>query len=84
MNNRRRVFHDAVDAERTRQDQRWGGANHDDEHHRRDWIAFICREAGKASSDRVTPGEFERQMVQVAALACAAWESSRRLRKEEE
>ena len=78
MTDERQIFMDAVDAERGRQDARWGGPAHDDQHSRRDWIAFICREAGKASQNWVTPGEFETQMVQVAALACAAFESTRR------
>ena len=72
------IFKSAVDAERKRQDATWGGPRHDDLHSRRDWVAFICREAGKAANNYATPGNFERQMVQVASLACAAWEAERR------
>lgn len=79
----RQIFFEAIEAESARQDRLWGGSDdhnaridHDDDHSRRDWIAFICREASKA--DRCTPGEFETQMVQVAALAMAAYESIRR------
>lgn len=70
------IFFEAIEAERERQDRMWDGPDHDDQHSRRDWIAFICREASKA--DRCTPGQFETQMVQVAALALAAYESMRR------
>jgi hypothetical protein len=71
-----RIFQGAIVEERDRQDRMHGGPDHDDSHSRRDWIAFICLEASKA--DRQTCEGFERQMVQVAALAQAAYESMRR------
>lgn len=59
-------------AELQRQDERWGGIEHDKEHSRRDWVAFICREAGKASADGLRHSQFRKQMIQVAALAISA------------
>jgi len=38
---------DEVAAERARQDEKWGGAGHDDGHHARDWLWFIVRHGCK-------------------------------------
>ncbi len=70
------LFIRSLFTERDRQDRAWGGPEHDDQHSFRDWIVFICREACKADG---TLYEFKRQMVQVAALAAAAYESRGRL-----
>jgi hypothetical protein len=70
------IFHQAITEERSRQDRTHGGPEHDDTQHRRDWITLICREASMA--DRQTCGGFGQQMVRVAALAQAAYESIRR------
>jgi hypothetical protein len=72
------LFVENVLLERGRQDMLWGGPEHDDTHNESDWIAYICREAGKASRDSISLFEFEKQMIQVAALAMSAFESSRR------
>ncbi len=71
-------FDKAVDTERGRQDKKWGGARHDDRHRPNDWVAFICREASKATAEGWKIPDFQKQMVQVAALAKAAWEASER------
>lgn len=62
-----------VVSERQRQDYEWGGSDHDDEHHERDWVAFIVKQLGKAQTGDV---EFRRSMCKVAALALAGYESS--------
>ena len=74
-----------IEAERTRQDAKWGGADHDDEHDVADWVYVIL---GHVSKSRPTPESgpvFRRQMIRVAALAVAAIEScDRKLRLEQE
>src|SRR6185437_1041008 len=41
---------DEVMAERARQDQQWGGPEHDDEHTGLDWLSYILGHAGKMLS----------------------------------
>lgn len=57
--------------ERRRQDEEHGGPDHDDEHDQVDWKRFIHRQL-------LSGGDFEKMMVEVAALAMAAYESNRR------
>jgi hypothetical protein len=59
-------------AERERQDDRWGGPKHDDEHSINDFIAYITKHAGKAVD--MKRGYQRQQMFQVAALAVAVIE----------
>ncbi|KKN03230.1 hypothetical protein LCGC14_1109840 [marine sediment metagenome] len=71
---------EAVAAERERQDEKWGGLEHDDQHNSHDWLAYIVRYLGRS----VAYGPFDslrfrRHMVQVAALAVAAAEWADRL-----
>lgn len=74
--------------ERLRQDDKWGGPEHDDGHVPRDWAAFIIDALGQAmNADTVglipptgdqrfdKAHEYRRRMIQVAALAVAAVES---------
>ena len=67
--------------ERERQDRQWGGPAHDDQHHRRDWIAFIVRFLGKAErhADELAVDGYQAAMISVAALAMAAIESVDRI-----
>lgn len=68
-----------ISRERARQDEEWGGADHDDSHERSDWVGFIekqCRLARTASERPID--DYESRMVKIAALAIAAIESSRR------
>lgn len=72
----RAVLYD-VEAERKRQDQKWGGSAHDDCHSTADFVQLIEDYAGWA---RVMAGmsNYEKtrnRLVQVAALAVAAVES---------
>lgn len=57
--------------ERRRQDAKWGGIQHDENHSANDWIAYIAKHAG-AAADGEDPGRFRKQMIRVAALAVAA------------
>lgn len=66
--------YDDIREERSRQDEKWGGPDHDDEHERDDWTYFIDDKmvyAEQAESD----AEYRRRMIQIAALAVAAVES---------
>lgn len=67
-----RIFRD-VQGERARQDAKWGGPQHDDEHDPSEWVDFIVEHA--RGPVRVGPYTFRKQMVRVAALAIAAIES---------
>jgi hypothetical protein len=61
--------------ERGRQDFKWGGPGHDDEHDQDDWSRFIDKHLRKATpSFRFDRELFRKQMVRVAALALAAIE----------
>lgn len=66
-----------VIAERFGQDRKWGGADHDDEHRRRDWLQYIREHADRAT--KALKGkdldEYRKQLVEIAALAVAAVES---------
>lgn len=58
--------------ERAHQDERWGGANHDDQHTLKDFVGFIERYTRRVLWDTVTS---RKALIQVAALAVAACES---------
>lgn len=63
--------------ERERQDEKWGGPDHDDQHHTRAFIGFIDNYAGAArlAVNKSELSEARRRLIQVAALAVAAVES---------
>jgi hypothetical protein len=65
-------IYDEIKEERMRQDNKWGGASHDDEHIYADWFDFIVRHTTKSLEDDGIL--FRKQMVRVAALAVAAIE----------
>ena len=71
---------DEVRTERARQDQMWGGPEHDDTHNSHDWITYIVKHLGKAipsyvpGTDKWEPRTWRYQMIKVAALAVAAVE----------
>jgi hypothetical protein len=66
-----KFVYDEVAVERLRQNDLWGGAEHDDLHGPRDWRFFICEHAERAGTIR----DYRKQMIRVAALAIAAVES---------
>lgn len=60
-----------------RQDEKWGGPEHDDQHTDREWTAIVAEHLGRAGyaiSEDDAVG-YRRQMVRVAALAVAALEA---------
>lgn len=78
--NLRDIF-DEVVRERMRQDEKWGGPKHDDEHSPADWRRFIIEHTVRAQSVRQDVGRgglaivdetFVVEMIRVAALAMAA------------
>lgn len=75
MTNRNNIYSE-IEAERERQDIKWGGADHDDTHQSHDWISYIVRHVGRAIMWPFDPALFCKQMIRVAALAVAAVEWS--------
>lgn len=66
-----------IHAERFRQDAKYGGPGHDDEHTPEDWLTFI-RTRGLSAENHMRGGradEYRRRLIQIAALAVAAAES---------
>lgn len=63
-----------VVAERQRQDAKWGGPEHDDQHSPDEWLGFI-QEKWAGAHESLTADEYRYQLVQIAALAVAAIES---------
>ncbi len=74
-----------VKEERRRQDEKWGGPEHDDAHERRDFVRFTREhldDARNALARNDDFAEWRKEMVRVAALAIAAIEShDRRMSK---
>jgi len=66
-----------ITTERARQDGKWGGAQHDDQHSTTEFVGFIQDYAGWARRmDQMgSPDKARRRLIQVAALAVAAVES---------
>lgn len=71
-----------VKAERERQDERWGGPEHDDRHDVSDWCHFIQRQImdvqyndTKANDDETYDAVVRKNFIKIAALAVAAVES---------
>ena len=69
--NKRVLIYGEINEERMRQDEKWGGQNHDDQHHCEEWAELIREYAELAYNEEY----FRKRMVQVAALAFAAIES---------
>ena len=77
MNN---VYED-IRIERKRQDEEWGGPQHDDGHHRGDWILFVSKFVGKAANAAMIRSSYfiwRASLIQIAALCVAAVESADR------
>lgn len=71
-------------AERERQDNKWGGASHDDQEPPMAWVDYVTRYASWAGMMALSGGaegmaKYRRRMVQVSALALAAVQSFDRL-----
>lgn len=67
-----RIYREIV-AERKRQDEKWGGAEHDDAHVPSEWFELI--------TDRCSNYNVRKNWTQIAALAIAALESLDRKEK---
>ncbi len=64
--------------ERKKQDEQWGGQEHDDKHVPADWLVYIMKFMGRMG--QATQHPFEKKvyrdcMIKTAALALAAIES---------
>lgn len=66
-----------VRAERQRQDEKWGGAQHDDHHTVAEWAQLIEDYAGwaRTMAGMNSPDKARRRLIQISALALAAAES---------
>lgn len=77
----RSMFHvlAEIGTERARQDEKWGGASHDDDHDLTYWAGTISARAGQVDvMEPSTPEEAleaRRLFVEAAALAVAAIEA---------
>lgn len=70
-------FYELVDAERLKQDQKWGLQRHD----WCTWATILTEECGEVSKaslenyfDNIGLDELENELIQVAAVAKAIWE----------
>jgi hypothetical protein len=68
---------EAVRLERLRQDEKWGGAEHDDHHTVHEWAQLIQDYAGwaRTMAGMNSPDKARRRLIQIAAMAVAAAES---------
>lgn len=68
-----RRFMQAIIQERQRQNEKWGGSEHDDEHTRHDWFGYIMDHCNSVNDTQA-----RKHFVEIAALAVAALESLER------
>lgn len=63
--------------ERLKQDEKWGGPNHDDQHTLMDWTTFLKQHSSYAEHAVITghKTKYRKFLVEVAALAVAALEA---------
>jgi hypothetical protein len=71
-----------VASERVRQDEKWGGADTDDEREPESWVDLIERLTGelRESLGEVKPDNFRRLLLEIAASSVAAAQAHDRLR----
>lgn len=76
---RRLRVYKKYDKERRKQDEQWGGPEHDDQHGPEEWADFIGKQLTKlktaTESTANTDKEIRRRLVKIGALATAALES---------
>ena len=77
-----KIIYDDIQAERNRQDQKWG-AVHDSDHTPSEWYEILDTYSKKAAIDAQDRdfGDARRRYIQVAALAVAAVEALDRKRE---
>ena len=63
--------------QRDKDDLQWGGIEHDNSHDQYDWLMFVQRQIDMA--EYTGPIEFRSRMVKIAALALAAYNTSKRV-----
>ena len=63
-----------IKQERARQDEQWGGAEHDDQHSSSLFMSLVEKQAYKACTPN-GDGKFRERFIKIAALAVAAVES---------
>lgn len=61
-----------VEAERQKQDEQWGGPEHDDKHDPRDFVQFILYQISLTNLG--TAVSWRKRFIKIAALAVAAVE----------
>ena len=63
--------------ERARQDEKWGGPDHDDHHSIDDWVRFICNHASNSEYYAEYPdqGSSREELIETTALCLASLES---------
>ena len=62
-----------IEEKRSANAKQWGGDDHDRYHTSNDWIALICKHAGKAAFvDPAESEDFYKHMIAVIALALDA------------
>ncbi|MGI9450046.1 MAG: hypothetical protein ACR2QH_05325 [Geminicoccaceae bacterium] len=72
-----RIF-DEIRRERERQDDRYGGPDHDDNHYPGDWCLILTKYLGRAAAETIDAADdttFREAMIKIAAVAVAATES---------
>jgi len=86
------IFHE-IEKERDRQDQQWGGPEHDDGHIFTDWFQYITDQMHKGFHDYIkkmvllsdtSENVMRERFIKIAALAVAGIESIDRLKKQTE
>lgn len=71
--NREKIYLEITE-ERNKQDAKWGGPDHDDQHGYLDWLMYIIQHVGKASL-AISRATYRYQLIRIAALAVAAVEA---------
>ena len=68
--------------ERDRQDEKYGGPDHDDNHYPGDWCLILSKYLGRASAETIDAepaAAFRDNMIKIAAVAIAATQSLDRI-----
>lgn len=67
--------YDEIRAERAKQDEQWGGPDHDDEHSPQEWAQYLHKQWLAAAHESELGGDYRGRLIKIAALAVAAAES---------
>lgn len=69
------MYCEEISYERKKQDRKWGGADHDDEHGVKDWATFIDERCYELQNDETPPKRIRQLFIEIAALAVAGVQS---------